>query len=77
MIYVNLIKVCPSSISLVAGKWFCDINAEVLPANADNKEVAWYSDNPNIASINSSNGYIYEIVWEKQKYLQQLKMEAV
>lgn len=59
MIYVNLIKVCPSSISLVAGKWFCDINAEVLPANADNKEVAWYSDNPNIASINSSNGYIY------------------
>ena len=58
MICVNSVSVYPSSITLKVGNWYYNAYAEVCPPNADCKEVQWHSDNPSIASVNASSGYI-------------------
>ena len=58
MIYVNSVSVYPKSISLKVGTWSYAAY-EVCPLNADRKEVQWHSDNPSVASVNASSGYIY------------------
>ena len=58
MICVNSVSVYPKSISLKVGTWSYAAYAEVCPSNADCKEVQWHSDNPSVASVNASSGYI-------------------
>ena len=59
MIYVNSIQVTPSSLTLLAKSWYCDICATVLPSDASCCEVVWSSSNMNVATVNPSSGYIY------------------
>ena len=59
MICVNSVRVCPKSISLKIGTWSYAAYAEVCPCDADCREVTWHSDDPSIASVNASSGYIY------------------
>ena len=59
MICVNSVSVYPKSISLKVGTWSYAAYAEVCPSDADCKEVQWHSDNPSVASVNASSGYIY------------------
>lgn len=58
MICVNSVSVHPKSISLKVGTWSYAAYAEVCPSNADCKEIQWHSDNPSVASVNASSGYI-------------------
>ena len=58
MICINSVNVYPKSITLKVGNWSYDAYAEVCPSDADCKEVQWHSDNPSIASVNASSGYI-------------------
>ena len=58
MICVNSVSVYPKSITLKVGDWSYAAYAEVLPSNADCKEVQWHSDNSSVASVNASSGYI-------------------
>ena len=58
MICVNSVSVYPKSISLKVGTWSYAAYAEVCPSDADCKEVLWHSDNPSVASVNASSGYI-------------------
>ena len=59
MICVHSVTVSPKSITLKAGDWSYAARAEVCPSNADCKKVTWHSNNPSVASVNASNGYIY------------------
>ncbi len=59
MICVNSVRVYPSSITLIVSNWSYAAYAKVCPSNADCKEVQWHSDNPSVASVNASSGYIY------------------
>ena len=58
MICVNSVSVYPKTISLKVGTWSYAVYAEICPSNADCRSVRWYSDNPSIASVNASTGYI-------------------
>ena len=58
MICVNSVSVSPKSISLKIGSWSYVACAQVCPSDADCKEVRWHSDNPSVASVNASSGYI-------------------
>ena len=59
MTCVNSVRIYPETITLETGCWYYQAYAEVCPENADCKEVTWYSDDPAIASVNYSSGYIY------------------
>ena len=59
MICVNSVSVSPKSITLKVDNWSYAACAEVCPSNADCKEVTWHSNNPSVASVNASSGYIY------------------
>ncbi|MBO5101927.1 MAG: Ig domain-containing protein, partial [Clostridia bacterium] len=59
MCCVNSIKVYPTALELGVGSWYYDAYAEVCPTDACCKCVEWHSDNPCVASVNPSNGYIY------------------
>ena len=59
MICVNSVRVTPGSVTLQAGKWYYGARAEVCPLNASCRSVRWWSENPNVASVNASSGYIY------------------
>ncbi len=56
---INTIHVFPKSVSLKTGTWFYTAYAKIYPRDADRKDVAWYSDNPEVANVNASGGYIY------------------
>lgn len=58
MICVNSVSVSPKSISLKVGSWSYVACAQVCPSDADCKEIRWHSDNPSVASVNASSGYI-------------------
>ena len=58
MICVNSITVYPKSITLKVDSWYYDACAEVCPSNAECKEVYWHSEDPSIASVNATSGYI-------------------
>ena len=59
MIRVNSVSVTPKSLTLKVGSWSYSACAVVAPSNADNKNVLWHSDNPDVAGVNASSGYIY------------------
>ena len=56
---VNCVQVSPKAITLQTGKWYYGMSAQVCPPDADCRCVTWRSDNPQIASVNESSGYIY------------------
>lgn len=58
MIYVNSVNVYPKSVALKLGEWFYNARVDICPTEADCKEVVWHSENPSIASVNASTGYI-------------------
>lgn len=58
MICVNSVSVSPKTITLKVGNWSYAARAEVCPSNADCRSVRWHSNNPSIASVNASSGYI-------------------
>ncbi len=56
---VYSVNVHPTSIKLKVGQWYYGVYAEVLASSDCCSDVRWYSDNPSIASVNQSSGYIY------------------
>lgn len=58
MIYVNSVIVSIKNVTLNVGQWCCAVSAQVSPVNAYCKDITWHSDNPTVASVNVSNGYI-------------------
>ena len=59
MICVNSVSVCPKNVFLKTGDWYYDAYAEVCPLDADCREVTWHSENPSVANVNASTGYIH------------------
>ncbi len=59
MTYINSVTVSPKDITLKVGTWSHLATAEVASDSADRKEVEWHSDNPSVATVNPSTGYIY------------------
>lgn len=59
MIYVNSVSVYPKRLSLKVGDWYYYTSVEICPTNASCKDIVWSSDNPSVASVNASSGYIY------------------
>lgn len=59
MIYVNSVSVYPKRLSLKVGEWYYYTSVEICPTNASCKDIVWSSDNPSVASVNASSGYIY------------------
>ena len=59
MICVNKVTVSPGSVTLKEGNWYYGASASVSPSNATCGNVRWYSSNSSVATVNSSNGYIY------------------
>lgn len=57
MIYVDSISIIPKSVTVKEGQWYNDVSVVVCPTDATNKSVSWYSDRPDIASVNE-NGEI-------------------
>ena len=56
---VYSVNVTPSSVTLQTGNWYYDACAVVNAGNNCNTDVTWYSNNTNIAVVNTSSGYIY------------------
>ena len=56
---VYSVNVYPDSIMLQEGDWYRDVYAIVDAENNYLMDVDWYSDAPDVASVNVSNGYIY------------------
>lgn len=56
---VYSVNVHPTSISLKTGDWYYGAWAQVIASSDCCTDVTWYSDNPNVASVNQSSGYIY------------------
>lgn len=59
MVCVNSVNVYPSKVTLQTGSWYYGAWAEVCPTYAECTDVSWYSDNPSVASVNATSGYIY------------------
>ena len=58
---VYSVNVHPTSISLRTGNWYYGAWAQVIASSNCCTDVTWYSDNPNVASVNQSSGYICKI----------------
>ena len=56
---VYSVNVHPTNISLRTGDWYYGAWAQVIASSNCCTDVTWYSDNPNVASVNQSSGYIY------------------
>ena len=56
---VEIITINPSSISIIDGTSYTGLVTQVLPEEAENKELIWRSEDPNIASVASNLGTIY------------------
>ncbi|MBE6576916.1 MAG: Ig domain-containing protein [Ruminococcaceae bacterium] len=56
---ITSINVTPKTITLKVGDWYYCACAEITPSDADCTDVVWHSDDPDIASVNESNGYIF------------------
>ena len=61
MIYVNSINIHPSSLTLKVGSWHYGMVAQVLPDDATNSEITWYSSDTSVASVNTSTGNVYGV----------------
>ena len=49
---INSVDLSSKAVTLKVGNWY---HSDIL----ENKGKEWHSDNPNVASVNPSNGYIY------------------
>ena len=61
MFIVHAVTVSPNEISMLVGTWYQGVKVTVYPIEADCKEVTWQSDTPSVATVNSTNGYIYGV----------------
>ena len=56
---VYSVNVHPTSVKLNVGQWYYGAYAYVDASSDCCTDVTWYSDNPNVASVNQSSGYVY------------------
>ena len=56
---IETITINPSSISIVEGTGYNDLVVQIEPNDADNQDLLWTSDDPEIASVNPELGFIY------------------
>ena len=56
---VNSVSVYPSCVALKTGEWYHDVYAVACPADADCRDVRWYSSNTSVATVNATTGFIY------------------
>ena len=49
----------PKTVSPQRGKWYYGMSVQVFPSDADCRCATWHSENPQVASVNASSGYIY------------------
>ena len=61
MSYVNSVTVYPSSVTITKGKWYYGAYASIASDCPECAEVEWYSNKPEIASVNKTTGYIYGV----------------
>ena len=61
MTYVTSVTVSPKNVKIKPGEWYENLNATVLPANADKPFVAWTSSNENVVSVSSFSGAVYGV----------------
>ena len=59
MTHVTSVTVSPKNVKIKPGEWYENLNATVLPANADKPCVAWTSSNENVVSVSSFSGAVY------------------
>ena len=59
MVYVDSVTVDPIGVRLQVGKWYYGASATVCPTNATLPAIQWYSDDTNVATVNTSSGAIY------------------
>ena len=53
----NSVTVSPQTITLKVGDWFTDTEISIC-VNDKNTTLTWYSENPTVASVNTTSGYI-------------------
>lgn len=58
MVCVNSVSVSPRTLNLEVGQYGYP-SASVSPSNATCKDVRWSSSNSDVASVNSTSGYVY------------------
>lgn len=58
MALANSIKVHPQNITLQCGSWYYDAWAEVCPQQIGGIEVAWFSDDTDVAMVDEFRGHI-------------------
>lgn len=56
---VNSVSVYPGCVALKTGEWYYDVYAVACPADADCRDVRWYSSNTSVATVNATTGFIY------------------
>ena len=56
---IETITINPSHITIIEGDTFDSLNIEIVPEDADNQELEWRSDNPEVASVSPGLGCIY------------------
>lgn len=61
MSYVYSVTVYPSSATITKGKWYYGAYASIASDCPECAEVEWYSNKPEIASVNKTTGYIYGV----------------
>ena len=58
MALLSSVKVYPKRITLKTDSWYYGAWAELYPAHADCREVGWYSDNTDVATVDELRGHI-------------------
>ncbi len=61
MSYVNSVTVYPSSITITKGQWYYEAYASISSNQPECAEVEWYSNKPEIVSVNKTTGHIYGV----------------
>lgn len=56
---IKNVKVYPNSITIKTGDWYYEAKAEVVSDNPIYRNVKWYSNNTEVATVNTLNGHIY------------------
>lgn len=61
MICIESIHVSPQNLTLKVGDWFYDTHAEIVPDDTICQRIFWYSDAPNVATVDAFCGNICAI----------------
>ena len=56
---METIRIEIPKLTLMVGQWFKNLSYSIMPFNDEHDELVWYSDDPKIATVSSTTGYIY------------------